>query len=124
MTAHAATSRYQKVQATTCSPVKLVSMLFDGAVRFANEAADAIEKKDRARAGERIGRCHAVIEQLAASLDPNAAPDLCDDLMGIYAFCMRRLLEANIRQDRAALAEVVQVLTPLQEAWANLSTRP
>lgn len=120
MSAQAAAARYQSVQAKTVSPAKLVHMLFEGALRFCNEAEHAMRAGDRGRAGERIGRCHAVVAELAASLDAEKAPDLCEQLSGIYAFCMRRLVEANLARDPALLAEVRTALTPLAEAWAEI----
>ena len=116
-------ARYQAVGVKTCTPVQLVSMLFDGAIRFASEASQAMEKGDRARAGNRIGKCHDIVSHLASTLDASHAPELSENLMGLYAFCMRRLIEANFHQDRAMVDEVVTVLTPLRDAWATLAGR-
>ena len=53
-------AKYKNVQVTTCSPAQLVLMLLEGVIRFAAEADQAMQRKDRARAGERISRCHAI----------------------------------------------------------------
>jgi flagellar protein FliS len=118
-----AAARYQKVQVGTGDPAQIVSLLFDGALRFAAEASSALREGDRARAGDRIGRAHAIVSHLAATLDRRHAPDLADNLLGIYGFCMRRLLEANLQQDAALLDEVMVALRPLREAWAQVSGR-
>lgn len=116
--ASAVAARYKGVQVQTCSPVQLLVMLFDGALRFVGEAQTAMVAKDRARAGERIGRAHAIVSELAATLDPEAAPELCENLLALYAFSSRRLLEANIAQDPKLLADVVTALTPIREGFA------
>lgn len=113
-----AAARYRGVQVQTCSPQKLLVMLFDGALRFASEADAAMVASDRARAGDRIGRAHAIVAELAFTLDREQAPELCDNLLGIYAFCMGHLLEANLHQDPKRLAEVVAALTPLRDAFS------
>lgn len=116
--------RYQTVRVETSSPVDLVVMLFDGIMRFTREAEEAIQKKDVARAGERIGRAHAILEELVGSLDPEKAPEVCETLTGVYGYCMRRLVQANLEQDGMILAEVRDVLVPVREAWAELAKNP
>ena len=96
-------------------------MLYDGALRFVGEADEALGRDDRARAGDRIGRALAIVDELAATLDPAHAPELAENLLGLYGFCKRRLLEANLGRDRKALADVVASLTPLREAWATVA---
>ena len=119
--ASAAAARYRGVQVKTCSPLQLLVMLFDGAIRFIGEAETAMLAKDRARAGDRIGRAHAIIAELAATLDRDQAPELCDNLLALYSFSMGHLLEANLHQDPKRLAEVVAAITPLREGFAGIS---
>ena len=52
-------SRYGAVQVTTSTPGQILVMLYDGLFRFLGEARAALVAKERARAGERIGRAHA-----------------------------------------------------------------
>jgi flagellar protein FliS len=115
-----ALSKYKAVQVTTCSPGQLLLMLYDGLFRFIREAQDAIDAKNPAVAGERISRSHAILEHLLTGLDPTAAPELCAQLEPLYVYCMRTLIEANIRRDPQKLADVIRVLTPLREAWGTV----
>lgn len=121
MSPAAVASRYRGVQLNTASPAQLVVMLYDGALRFASEADEAFGRDDRARAGDRIGRALAIVDELAATLDPAHAPELAENLLALYGYCKRRLLEANLGRDRNALADVVAALTPLREAWATVA---
>lgn len=119
----AAAARYRNVQVSTANPAQIVVMLYDGVARFTGEAAEAMGRRDRARAGERIGRALAIVEELAATVDPSHAPELADNLLAVYGFCCRRLVEANLQQSAEALAEVVQAIAPLREAWAEVASR-
>jgi flagellar protein FliS len=119
-----AAARYKAVQVQTCSPAQLVLLLLEGVIRFSAEADQAMVKGDRARVGERTGRCHAILEELAAGLDMSDTTGLCENLMGVYGFCMRRLIEANLKQDRDLLAEVPKVLRPIRDGWAQLLGKP
>lgn len=122
MSAAAAANRYRGVQLNTASPAQLVVMLYDGIFRFVGEADEAFGRNDRARAGERIGRAIAIVDELAATLDTSHAPELAENLLALYGFCKRRLFDANLGRDRAALADVVTSLTPLREAWASVAS--
>lgn len=116
-------ARYKSVQVQTCSPGQLVVMLFDGCMRFAKEAQTAMEAKDRARAGERISKAHAILEELVSTLDPGPAPELAESLGALYLFCMHQMLKANIAQDPGILADVVEVLRPIREGFAEAAAK-
>lgn len=116
-------SRYGTVQVTTSSPGQILVMLYDGLFRFLGEARAAIQARDRTRSGERISRSHAILELLASTLDPAHAPELCENLQGLYLFCMSRLVTANVKQDAAPIDEVLRVLAPLREAWREAVAR-
>ncbi|MFO0676848.1 MAG: flagellar export chaperone FliS [Polyangiaceae bacterium] len=116
-TARAMLARYQKVQVTTCSNERLLVMLFDGLVRFVEEAAAALDEGDRPRLGERVGKALAILEHLTGTLNRTEAPELCERLEGTYLFAMSRLTEANVRKERRALEDVLRILVPLRDAW-------
>src|SRR5690349_2363756 len=103
-----ALAKYRAVQVTTCTPGQLLLMLYDGLFRFMREAQDAIVANDRAVAGERISRSHAILEQLLTGLNPSAAPQLCEYLEPLYAFCMRELIEANVKRDAEKVGSVIR----------------
>jgi flagellar protein FliS len=114
-----ALNRYRTVQVTTSTPGERLLLVYDGLFRFLGEGATALEAKDRARGCERIERSHALLAELAGSLDSKHAPELCDNLEAIYLFCMGRLVRANLEQDAQLVREVIRVLTPLREAWVT-----
>lgn len=118
-----AARRYQAVQVTTCSPVQLVSMMYDGIFRFVDEAERALGAGNRAGFGERLGKAFAVVEQLASNLDRSHAPDLAATLEAIYAFVMQRLTEANVHKNPVALEDVRRSLSPLRDAWKTLAAQ-
>lgn len=120
MSAATVLSRYGTVQVTTSSPGQVLVMLYDGLFRFVTEAQTAMRARDRARAGERIGRAHAILDLLASTIDPSHSPALADNLVGLYRFCMAHLIQANVLQDPEKLAEVTRVLAPLREAWREV----
>jgi flagellar protein FliS len=115
----AALARYGAVKVTTANPGQILVMLYDGLMRFLREAQAAFVAKDPGRAGERVSRSLAIIEQLLTSLNPQHAPELCQRLEALYLFCIQRLVRANVEQNADLVAEVIRVLSPLRDAWAT-----
>ena len=76
-------SRYGTVQVTTSTPGQLLVMMYDGLFRFLGEAVVAMRANDRARSGERISRSHSILEMLASTLEPDHAPELCENLLAL-----------------------------------------
>jgi len=112
-----AANRYKAVQVQTSSPGNILIMLYDGMFKFIEEAHAATLADDRARAGERIGRAHAILVELAATLDKSQSPELCENLESIYVFCMGQLVQANLHRDAQRLNDVIRVLTPVRDAF-------
>ena len=115
----AALARYGAVKVTTSSPGQLLVMLYDGLLRYLRDAHAAMTARQRARAGERIGRAQAVLRELLGTLDPTHAPLLCERLQAVYLFCGSHLLRANLEQNADKILEVTNILTPLRDAWAE-----
>ena len=118
-----ALARYGNVKVMTASPADHIVMLYDGCFRFLREAMEANRTGDRGRMGERIGRANNILSCLLAGLDRSVAPKLCDQLEPLYGFCMRHLLEGNLKNKPKNLEEVIGVLSPLRNAWAEAATQ-
>ena len=50
----------------------------------------------------------------------NKGGDVAHKLESLYQFILHQLTLANIKSDRKALESIVNVLTPLKEAWEEL----
>ena len=121
MNAHA---KYQSVQITTSSPGELLVKLYDGLFRFLNAARMGLANGRRGPAGEAMSRAHAIITELQASLDPAHAPELCANLAALYDFSMRKITEANLRNDPKAIDDIMRVLAPVRDAFATVVRGP
>jgi flagellar protein FliS len=118
-----ALARYGNVKVMTASPADHIVMLYDASFRFLREAIEASKAKDRARMGERIGRANNIFVSLLGGLDRSVSPKLCDQLEPLYGFCMRHVLMANLKNDPVKLEEVISVLLPLRNAWAEAASQ-
>ncbi|MCP4302380.1 MAG: flagellar export chaperone FliS, partial [Gammaproteobacteria bacterium] len=59
----------------------------------------------------------SIINGLQASLNHKADQRMSENFDALYAYMMRRLLEANLQNDGGILDEVAGLLRELKEAW-------
>jgi flagellar protein FliS len=111
---------YRESAVLTAPPERLVVMLYDGARRFLHQAAVAMRDGDVPVAHERLRRAERIVEHLDATLDLSQG-EISERLEAIYAFCLRLMGEARVRQDAARLDTVGELLGGLREAWAELA---
>jgi len=99
---------------------QLIDMLLGGAVTKVGEAKAAMLGGKIATKGELIGRAIGIVEYLRASLDPGIDAAFAEQLAELYRYMEARLLDANIKNDVAALDEVRGLLRELSEGWAGI----
>lgn len=114
-----ALARYQTAKIQVSDPGELLMALYDGLFRFLHVARHAMRSGKRAQSGEAISRAHAILSELYIGLDHARAPDLCANLAALYDFSMARITQANMKNDAALLDDVVRVLTPVREGFAE-----
>ena len=119
MSAHAA-QHYLKAKVLTATPEQLQLMLYDGAIRFTEQAKAALTDKQYEQSHDLLTRAQRIITELTCGLKPTVAPELCARLSGLYTFCYRKLVEANVEHDPAALEEALAILRYQRETWAML----
>ena len=112
---------YKENNVVTQSRGHLVVMLYEGAIKFLEQAVVAIENRDYAEKGRLIGRALDIINELDASLDFNASGELCTNLRSLYDFIRRHLFQANVKLDVQSVREVINLLDDLNQAWKAIS---
>ena len=112
---------YRENNVITQSRGNLVVMLYEGAMKFLEQAIIAIEARDSGEKGRLIARAMDIITELDSSLDFNASGELCGNLRSLYDFMHRHLLQANTKSDAGALREVINLLDDLNQAWKAIS---
>lgn len=102
----------------SASPVGLVRILYQRALSSVRDAREHLSNGRIKARGAAIGNAYAVVTELINSLRRDEAPELGDRLMGLYLYIQQRLLEANLKQTDKPLAEVLDLLTTLADAWS------
>ena len=116
-----AAQAYQTTIVQSRSPLELIVMLYDGALRFLTEAKGAVESRDLVAKRNAISRALAIISELQSSLNFADGGELAVTLDGLYTHINGRLLEANMHIDPAPIDEVLELLGPLRESWHTIA---
>jgi len=111
---------YLRTQVLTATPEQLQMMLYDGAIRFAEQARPALAAKNWEASYLAISRAQKIITELTSSLRHDIAPELCGRLASIYNFIYRKLVEANVDHKAEALDEAIKILKFQRETWEML----
>jgi len=113
---------YTESSVMTASREQLVVMLYDGAVRFLRQSAEAMRAGNREQSRNRMARAEAIIDELNWSLDTSYG-QIPENLRLIYLFCKRQLIRANLESDPAPIDAVGRLLADLRESWARIAER-
>jgi len=109
---------YRKVQAETSSPGELVVLLYDALLKNLRRALAGFDSNESERVNDGLTRAQDITLELLASLDPDS--ELAEQLAPLYDYMFRQLIHANTRKERAAVDEVVNLVTPVRNAWATV----
>lgn len=114
---------YRRTEVQSSSPLELVVLLYDGAIRFVLEARQAIAMKDvRARTGA-VTRALAIIAELQNTLNLQEGGEIARELDRLYAYMSGRLLDVTAKADDEAAKEVHKLLQTLRDGWSQIAAR-
>ncbi|HYE10829.1 MAG TPA: flagellar export chaperone FliS [Patescibacteria group bacterium] len=117
MNRNAAYQQYQNSMVNTASPQELTLMLYNGLIKFLNLSIQGIEEKEIEKANNSITRAQDIIIEFMSTLDMNY--EVSSGLLSLYDYMNNRLIEANIKKDKAIVEEVLGLAEDLRDTWAQ-----
>jgi len=117
---HQAAQNYLKTKVFTATPEQLQLMLYDGAIRFCEQARVALEGRDFEGSYNGISRAQRIVTEMIGSLKHDVNPQLCGKLSSLYNYVYRKLIEANIDHTMESLVEAVDILKYQRDTWVML----
>lgn len=116
---------YQQIATQTASPAQLVLMLYDGAIRFLEQARLGFSKEDPLEFNQSINnnilRAQAIINELNYSLNIEEGKECAANFRKLYNYFDRLLQESNQRKELQGIHEVIDRLTILRNAWSEMT---
>ena len=112
---------YQDNAVTTQSPGGLVVMLYDGAIKFLNQAIAELEAGNMGEKGRYLGKATDIIIELNNILDMGSGAEVAANLRRLYDFMIRHLTQANFKKDPQMIREVIVLLEDINQGWKAIA---
>ncbi|WP_107840332.1 flagellar export chaperone FliS [Metasolibacillus meyeri] len=119
MSAHtSASNAYKQNSVTTASPGDLTLMLYNGCLKFLIKSKRAIEEKNFEEKNTNILKAQAIIAELMSTL--NMDIEISKQMLPLYEYMNRRLVEANTKNDVGIVEEVEGLMTEFRDTWKEV----
>ena len=118
--AYAATEAFTGVNAS--DPGQLIVLVYQRVFDHLNMGKKALEDGDYGI--ESFTKAHDLIQQgLLACLDYETGGEVAQSLGAVYEWSLRELIAARSAKSAERIQEIIDVLTPLYEAWSALAPK-
>ena len=112
---------YQNTSVQSSSPLELVVLLYDGALRHLVAARDAIGRNDLVARRDAFSKAMAIVTELQSTLNVEQGGQVAASLDALYTYMTGRLVDATVKKEAAAIDEVERLLRSLRDAWAQIA---
>lgn len=109
---------YKKAQQQTASKENIITMCYDGVIKFCNLAQVAIEAKNYEEANTNIHKAKRVIGELIATLDRRYP--VAEDFERVYNYIQDLLTMANIKKETEYLERAKEEVRGMRETWVEV----
>lgn len=109
---------YQQNSVNTASPGELTLMLYNGCLKFIMLAKKAIDTGDTEERNTNIQKAQNIVQELMVTL--NMEVDVSHQMMSLYDYIYRRLIAANVKNDKQALEEAEELITEFRDTWKQV----
>ncbi|MBI4774889.1 MAG: flagellar export chaperone FliS [Deltaproteobacteria bacterium] len=97
----------------------LIVLLYDAGITFLNTGKLKIGENDIEGAHNALVKAVNVVRELTASLNTEKGGEIAKNLLSLYAFINRRIVEANAKKDATGIDEALVLMTQLRETWSK-----
>ncbi len=113
-------SVYKKNDISTSSPLKMVLMLYDGAITFLKKAVEFAEQGDIKNKNIYANKARDIIVEFNNSLNIQQGGEIAVKLRSLYFFMDRHLMISNWNNDIQGLNDVIDLMSNLREGWRDV----
>ena len=123
MNPESAASAYNQAKFDSAPPIKIVHMMYEGAIKLIEQAEAIDPSTDPGGFSERLNRADAIVSELRIALEPEHAPELATQLNSLYLFVESQVREAFLERTKDTLPEARKVLATLLDAWKEIEVQ-
>ena len=111
-------SAYSNNKVTTASPAELTLMLYEGAIKFCNQAKKEMEAGEYGKGIKCIQKARNIIVELQTTLDFKYP--VARDFDRLYTYFFHLMIQCTTKQDMEALEELLVQLRDLRDIWKEI----
>ena len=115
---------YRQAATKTASPAQVVLLLYNGVIRFLEQARLGFGFDDPKEFNEAINnnilRAQAIINEMNQALNMAEGGEFAQKMRGLYDYLDRILQESNVSKTESGIQEVIKHITVLRDAWAEM----
>lgn len=115
-------STYRQTQVQSRTPLELVVMLYDGALKFLHQAREAIERGDIVARRDASSRAITIISELQSTLNMEQGGELAQRLDELYGYVNACILRAAADNAVGPIDDATRVLGVLRDSWVTIAT--
>ncbi|PJZ68298.1 flagellar export chaperone FliS, partial [Leptospira perolatii] len=108
---------------STVSQGRLIVMLYEGAIRFLNVAIECNTPRKYDVVNNNVLKAQEIVTELMLALNLEQGGEVANNLLGIYVYIKKRLLEANMKKDSEIMKEIIKYLEDLKAAWEEIEKK-
>jgi len=120
MNQQSSATHYQQAQFATADRGRILILMFDGALRFLNQAEAALRADRIEEFAGQLGRAQAVIAELLHTLDHKGGGAIASELERLYRFMLEHLVEANVKKSPMHVAQVRHLLAIIADSYREI----
>lgn len=113
--------KYFEQKILNAKPQDLVTMLYEGLIRFIKQAIIALELNDYEKVNNNSIRAQAIVAELRATLDMDI--DTSNEIDRLYVFIFDKLQEGNIKKEFKPLEDALDISESMLQMWKELLER-
>lgn len=113
-------NEYRKNAVNGASPLQLIVMLYDGALRFMEAGKHAMAFQDYPKQNDQLQRAQNVIMELMSCLDMEKGGEVAKNLFAIYTYVLNELIKANVEDSPDGVERCIRVMSELRDSWTQL----
>jgi flagellar protein FliS len=107
----------------TVAKTKQIVLLYDAAIRYAQQAEDAIANQNIEARYNALEKACAIVFGLQGSLDFEQGGEIARTLYDFYSSIDARLISVHRSNDAAVCKQVIKELKMMREAWAEIDSQ-
>lgn len=109
---------YKNNAVNTSTPGELTLMLYNGSLKFIEQAKRAIDENNITEKNTAIQKAQAIVTELMITLDRSVP--IAENMLVLYDYVNNRLIEANIHNNVERLDEAAEIMTEFRDTWKEV----